>query len=87
MTETTGWPPPEPDDTDTAGPVAAAEPDSPPEPAAGDEPQPEPVPPEAASEPPAPDPVPPPFIPVEGVAEWLRELLMDFHQRLRNAGF
>jgi hypothetical protein len=33
------------------------------------------------------DHVPPPFIPSEGVAGWLRDLLLDFHQRLRNAGF
>jgi len=36
---------------------------------------------------PAPDPVPPPFIPSEGVAPWLREILLDLHQRLRNAGY
>jgi len=36
---------------------------------------------------PAPDPVPPPFIPSEGVAPWLREILLGLHQRLRNAGY
>ncbi len=35
----------------------------------------------------APDPVPPPFIPSEGVAPWLREILLGLHQRLRNAGY
>jgi len=89
---------PEPDESLAAEPVAEAEPAGTAEPAAGDETQASAAPAEAVSaplgdvamdvsDPPAPDPVPWPFIPDTGVADWLRNLLIDFHQRLRNAGF
>jgi hypothetical protein len=41
---------------------------------------------EVQPEPPAPDPVPEPFIPDEGVAGWLRDVLLEHHHRLRQLG-
>ncbi len=93
MTESAGWPPVEPDETQGGTPDPAPE----------DVPQAPPVPAEAAAEPPgwpavdpllaadtpappAPDPVPPPFIPDVGVAPWLRDLLLELHRRLRALG-
>lgn len=32
----------------------------------------------------APDPVDPPFVPSEGVADWLRDAINGLHDRLRN---
>lgn len=87
MTEATGWPPVTPE---TPAPIPAPAPDPAPEtpapeatlpaepdpaPEAPPEPEPEPAPAEAA-----------PFIPAEGVAGWLRDVLLDFHRRLSNAG-
>ncbi len=104
MTETSGWPPAGPDETQggTPDPAPADVPQAPPVPAEATSEPPVPTVPDAAAptgssvlvssidsirDSPAPDPVPPPFIPSEGVASWLRDLLLDLHQRLRNAGY
>lgn len=75
-------------------PVTAPEPaeDAAPEPEPESEPAPEPEseaevpapagPPQPREEPP--DPVLPPFIPDQGVPEWLRDVVHELHRRLRN---
>ena len=41
---------------------------------------------EVQPDPPAPDPVPDPWIP-ETEADWRRNLFLELHRRLRNAGY
>jgi len=83
MTETAGFAEPEPDESQAAEPVAEVEAEAVPEPDPGSDVQDAPVPVEAVPEPPPTAP----FIPDTGVPDWLRDALLYYDQRHRNAGF
>ena len=80
MSEDTGFPlPPPPAETAAPVPPVDADPQDVAEQAAASEPA------ETTSATAdAPDPVAPPFVPSEGVADWLRDAIHALHDRLRN---
>lgn len=81
MTEQEGWPPAEPDDTQAEVQPEAAVPVPP------VDANPQDVAEEAAGAESGPaDHVPPPWLPAEGVADWLRAAIGELHRRLQNLG-
>lgn len=83
MTEDTGFAEPEPTPDSEAAPEPAE--DATPVPEPGSDPQ--DVAEEAAAAEPGPaDHVPGPWLPAEGVADWLRAAIGELHRRLQNLG-